>query len=75
MAIQVVVEDASREHVWYVVLVSEQVDDYDLMILVLLVRLEAAGEAYSIHVLVGEGPIAIDQWPWIINSKCFSHAL
>ena len=57
VAIQVVVDDAPRKHIRYVVFVREQVDDYDLLILVLLVCLEAAGEAYSIQVLVGEGPI------------------
>ena len=56
VAIQVVIDDAPRKHIRYVVFVREQVDDYDLLILVLLVCLEAAGEAYSIQVLVGEGP-------------------
>ena len=58
MAIQVVVDDAPRKHIRYVVFVREQVDDYDLLILILLVCLEAAGEAYSIQVLVREGPTA-----------------
>ena len=58
VAIQVVIDDAPRKHIRYVVFVREQVDDYDLLILILLVCLEAAGEAYSIQVLVREGPTA-----------------